>query len=303
MCWRRSCAPSSDGVADPVQQILRPPEELARGDFEMVVRRLADDLAFGMDASRFVGSGLEYAQSRPYAPGDPIKMMDWRITARLGKPFVKEYETPKRTSVFLVVDTSASMGVSSTGITKHHLAVWVASAIGLVAQRRMSPVGVIGGGERETRLNPSLTRSDLWQALDPLRTASRSEGTRLSDRLSDLDLRAKRASIFIVVSDLHDPDAIPALRHAAQKHDCIAIHLLDPAERGRLRAGFFRGQEAETGASFVSHGRVAWGREGEVAADLARSGVSYLRLQTDRPFIGPLRHFLSFRPGIGGGRG
>ena len=283
--------------------ILRPPDELARGDFEMVVRRLTDDLAFGMDLSRFIGSGLEYAQSRPYSPGDPIKMMDWKITARLGKPFVKEYDTPKRTNVFIIVDTSASMGISSAMITKHDLAVWIASAIGLIAQRRMSPVGVIGGGERETRLNPSLNRGDLWQALDPLRASNLSEGTRLSDRLADLDLRAKRSSVFIVISDLHDPDAIPAIRHASQKHDCVAIHLMDPAERGRLRAGFFRGQEAESGRSFVAHSNSAWGREGEVAADFARCGTSYLRLQTDQPFIAPLRHFLSFRPMMGGGRG
>ena len=283
--------------------ILRPPDELARGDFEMVVQRLADDLAFGMDLSRFIGSGLEYAQSRPYSPGDPIKMMDWKITARLGKPFVKEYDTPKRTNVFIVVDTSASMGISSAMITKHDLAVWIASAIGLIAQRRMSPVGVIGGGERETRLNPSLNRADLWQSLDPLRASNLSEGTRLSDRLADLDLRAKRSSVFIVISDLHDPDAIPAIRHASQKHDCVAIHLMDPAERGRLRAGFFRGQEAESGRSFVALSNSAWGREGEVAADFARCGTSYLRLQTDQPFIAPLRHFLSFRPMMGGGRG
>jgi uncharacterized protein (DUF58 family) len=256
-----------------------------------------------MDLSRFIGSGLEYAQSRPYSAGDPIKMMDWKITARLGKPFVKEYDTPKRTNVFIIVDTSASMGVSSAMTTKHDLAVWIASAIGLIAQRRMSPVGVIGGGERETRLNPSLNRGDLWQALDPLRASNLSEGTRLSDRLADLDLRAKRSSVFIVISDLHDPDAIPAIRHASQKHDCVAIHLMDPAERGRLRAGFFRGQEAESGRSFVAHSNSAWGREGEAAADFARCGTSYLRLQTDQPFIAPLRHFLTFRPMMGGGRG
>src|SRR5262245_3972663 len=150
---------------------LRPPDELAHGDFEMVVRRLADDLAFGMDASRFVGSGIEFAQSRPYEQGDSMKMIDWRVTARLGRAFVKEYDTPKRTTIFIVVDTSASMGVASTKLTKHDLAVWIGAAIGLVGQRRMSPVGVIGGGERVTRLEPSLLRSDLWRALEPLRSA------------------------------------------------------------------------------------------------------------------------------------
>ena len=112
------------------EQKLGPPDELVHADFEMVVRRLADDLAFGVDTSLFVGSGLEYAQSRPYVAGDPIKMMDWRITARLGKPYVKEYETLKRTCLYLVVDTSASMCVCSTATTKHDIAVWIAAAVG-----------------------------------------------------------------------------------------------------------------------------------------------------------------------------
>jgi len=285
------------------KQILRPPDELARGDFELVVRRLADDLAFGMDTSRFVGSGLEYAKSRPYSPGDPIKMLDWRVTARTGKPFVKEYETLKRTGIFIVLDTSASMSVSSTVLTKHDMGVWIASAIGLVGQRRLSPVAIVGAGERETQLKLSMLRSDLWHALEPLRASSVSEETRLAERLRDLDVRADRTSLLIVISDLQDPEMLPAMRHAAQKHDCVAIHLMDPAERGGLRAGFFRGQEAESGATFVAGGRTQWKREDTVATDLARSGVSYLRLQTNEMFLAPLRHFLSYRAGISGGRG
>ena len=70
------------GMAHEPGSRLGPPEELSHGDFEMVVRRLADDLAFGTDASLFTGSGIEYAQSRPYEPGDPIKQIDWRMTAR-----------------------------------------------------------------------------------------------------------------------------------------------------------------------------------------------------------------------------
>lgn len=284
-------------------QTLRPPDELARGDFEMVVRKLADDLAFGMDASRFIGSGLEYAKSRPYATGDSMKAFDWKVTARTGKPFVKEYETLKRTTIYVVIDTSASMGVKSTPLSKHDMAVWIGSGIGLVGQRHLSPVGVIGGGERETRLNPSLLRNDLWHALEPLRVKSYSERTELASRLLELDVRAKRASMVVVLSDLHDPQIVQAMRRLAQRHDCIAIHLLDPAETGQLRAGFFRGQEAETGRTFLAHGGSAWMNEGEMAGDLARSGVSYLRLSTDRSFIGPLRHFLGSRPGIAGGRG
>ncbi|MCP4939393.1 MAG: DUF58 domain-containing protein, partial [Phycisphaeraceae bacterium] len=140
---------------------LGPPEELAHGDFEMVVRRLADDLAFGTDTSLFTGSGLEYAQSRPYEPGDPVKQIDWRMSARTSRTYVKEYEALKRVDVNIVVDTSASMAVGSTRITKQDLAIWLASAIGVLAQRRLSPCSVIGGGDRRTRVEPSLLRSDL----------------------------------------------------------------------------------------------------------------------------------------------
>jgi len=285
------------------ETVLRPPNELSRGDFEMVVRRLADDLAFGTDASLFVGSGIEYASSRPYIPGDSIRMLNWRLTARTGKPFVKEYEALKRTTVYLVVDTSASMSIASTEPNKHALAVWIAAAVGLVAQRRLSPVGVVGGGERETRLTPSLLGNDLWHSLEPLRDGSFSEETNLAERITRLDAHADRSSVIIVLSDLHDPNILSALRHAAQKHDCAAIHFLDPAELGHLRAGFFRGQEAETGRSFLGHGRTRWARESEVRSELVRCGVSYLRLVTDRSFIAPLRHFLASRASVLRGRG
>lgn len=282
---------------------LRPPDELARGDFEMVVRRLADDLAYGMDVSRFVGSGLEYAKSRPYEQGDPIKMIDWKITARTHRPYVKEYETLKRTSIVLVLDTSASMCVSSVGLSKHDLAVWIGAAIGLIGLRRMSPVAVVGGGERETRYVPSLLRSDLWRALEPLRTGVLDEGTRLADRVRDASLRLDRSSMLVVLSDLHDPGAMDALRHAGHRHETLAIHLVDPAERGQLRAGFLRAAEAESGAVFLAHGATRWVSEEQTTTDLLRTGVSALTLHTDRPFLAPLRQFLAFRPHTGGGRG
>ncbi|MFN9992261.1 MAG: DUF58 domain-containing protein, partial [Phycisphaerales bacterium] len=84
-----------------------------------------------MDASRFIGSGYEYVKSRAYVQGDPTKSIDWKVVARTGKPFVKEFETLKRTAVYIIVDTSTSMSVASVRISKHDLAVWIASAIGI----------------------------------------------------------------------------------------------------------------------------------------------------------------------------
>lgn len=274
---------------------LRPAEQLAHADFEMVARRLADDLAFGADASLFVGSGLEYAQSRPYEPGDSIRQFDWRLTAKTGKPYVKQYETLKRIAVYLVIDTSSSMSVASIPFSKHDMAIWIASAIGLVAQRRLSPVAVVGGGQRETRLEPSLAQGDLWRAIEPLRVQAQAEQTNLADRVRSLEPRLSRSSILVVISDLHDPDISSSLKHAAQKHDVIVLHLEDPAERRSLRAGFFRGIEAETGRMFLGGGRSKWQGRPQIVQELIGAGVSYLHLRSDLPFIPPLRYFLASR--------
>jgi uncharacterized protein (DUF58 family) len=154
---------------------------------------------------------------------------------------------------------------------------------------------VVGGGERETRFLPSLLRSDLWQAVEPMRAKNFRERTKLTERLTMLDVRADRRSIVFVITDLHDPGIMPSLRHVAQKHDCVVVHLVDPVEVGPLRSGFYLGQEAETGRTFLAHGRTRWSRTEEHEAELMRSGISCVRLRTDEPFVGGLRHFLAYR--------
>lgn len=282
---------------------LPAPESLARGDFDLVIRRLADDLAFGSDTSRLLGSGLEYASSRPYIPGDSVRLLNWRLTARTGRAYVREYEALKRTNAYILVDTSASMSVSSVARSKHDLAVWIASALGLIAQRRMSPVALVGAGERSVPLSPSLSRNDLWRALEPLRARDFGEATALGARLRETAARAARASLFVVLSDLHDPDAIPAIRSTAQRHDVTVLHLVDPTETRPLRAGFFRAREAETGHQFLGTPRTRFAAPEETQAELLRSGADYLRLETDRPFVPALRHHLGTRGMLTRGRG
>ncbi len=110
------------------------------------------------------------------------------------------------------------MSVSSTELSKHDLAVWIASAIGMIGQRRMSPVAIVGGGDRETRVEPSLARNDLWHVIEPLRTGAFGETTRLGERLRALAARIDRSSVIVVVSDMHDPAALPARCVARLRH-------------------------------------------------------------------------------------
>lgn len=277
------------------------PEELAERQFELVVRRLADDLAYGADASRFVGSGIEYAQTRPYVPGDPVKQLDWRVSARTGKPHIKEYEAMKRIPTWLVVDTSESMWVSSTPLSKHALSVWLAAALGLVALRRLSPVAVVSGGDRPGRMQPSLLRGRLWGGLDAMRLRRAPEPTRIAEVVQDLALRSARKGLFVVLSDLHAHGVLHALKLTAQRHDVVVLQPIDPAEAEGAPAGFVRGAEAETGAAFLASKRRGWldGEEG-FGPELAGAGVDHIALRTDADFITPLQRFLALRGQSGG---
>ena len=269
--------------------------------FAIAVRRLADSLQYGTDSSPFVGSGVEYAQSRPYEAGDPVKQIDWRVTARMGRPFIKEYEAPKQMPIYLLIDTSGSMCVTSTSMSKYAWAVQIAGGLALAALARMSPVGMIGCGERALDARPSLSRHRMFLWLHQLRHYRFDEQTTLVEKLDQLSAVLTNRAMLIVLSDLRQPEAATRLKRLAQKHDCVVLQLTDPAERGRLRAGVFRGEEAETGEAFVGHGWSRWFRDDDTAAELRRGGIDHLELPMNEPFLHQLRGFLRKRDCLGRG--
>jgi len=276
-------------------------DHLDERQFALEIKRLADSLSFGTDASPFLGSGIEYVQSRLYQPGDPVKAIDWRVTARTNKIHLKEYEAPKRMPVYLVVDTSASMCVSSQPVSKYAWAVKLAGALALASLARISPVGLVGGGERDLDSHPTLSRAHVFLSLHRLRRYRFDEQTNLGHRIGRLAGVLEARAMVIVLSDLHDPEALPALKLLAQAHDCVVMQLLDPAERGRVGGGIFRAEEAETGKAFVATGRSRWMDEKTLADEMKRSGIDHLVLPINENFLPRVRGYLRRRKSLGKG--
>lgn len=267
--------------------------------FEVAVKHLANSLSFGQEESVFHGGGLEYAQSRLYVAGDPVKFIDWKVSARVGKLYIKEFQEPRQIPIYLLLDTSASMCVTSQPMSKYAWAVQIATGIALAAQANVTPVGLLGCGARELHVRPTLSRNLVMEWSHQLRHHDFLEATSLASRAREVAPSLKRRTMVIVLSDLHDPGAFPALQILAQEHDVIVLHLQDPAETGVRGAGLFRGVEAESGNAFVGHGRRAWVDAEGWKGELTRFGIDYLRLPTDEPILGKLRHFLG-RRGFGG---
>ncbi|MFT4547333.1 MAG: hypothetical protein ACI8XO_001309 [Verrucomicrobiales bacterium] len=269
--------------------------------FLIAVKRLADSLSYGTDSSPFLGSGVEYVQSRQYEPGDPIKSIDWRVTARTSKFHVKEYEAPKCMPVYLLVDTSASMTVSSSPMSKYAWALQIAGGIGFAALDRVSPVGVIGVGGSDVLVKPTLSRDRILQWLHRLRHYRYDEPTTLTQRIRELAPSLGSRAMLVAITDLHDPGAVEALKLVGQKHDVITLQMRDPAEDNLRGSGFFHGQEAETGKGFVTHGRRTWLDHAEVTASLKTGGIDHLVIDTAEPFVHMIRHFFRSRGLLGKG--
>lgn len=263
--------------------------------FVLAIRRLADSLGYGTDRSRFLGSGIEYVQSRAYQLGDSVRAIDWRVTARTARYHVKDYESPRRIPVYLVLDTSASMTISSTRRSKYALALHVGGGIALACLERVSPVGVLGAGDRDFRVQPSLSKDQVLQWVLRLRHFRYDEETALGRRIVELRASLAQRALVIVLSDLHDPDGVSALKLLAQEHDVVALQFQDPAEVGVRGAGFLRAREAETARPFVTPGRRAWLDQGRIEGGLRRAGVDHLLIRTDEPFVARLRHFFRAR--------
>ncbi len=285
----------------PSEGMLEPVDQLDSRQFLIAVRRLADSLNYGTDHSPFLGSGLEYVQSRLYQPGDPIKTIDWRVTARTGKWFVKEYEAPKRLPVYLILDTSASMTVSSVKHSKYARGIQIAGALAFACLDRISPVGLIGAGESAISVRPSLAKDRVMQWLHELRRFRWNEATLLGQRLAELASSLPSRAVVIVISDMHDPQALPIIRRMGQKHDCCVIQMRDPAESGISKTGFYRAREAESGRTMVAHGNTQWTDQDTLKQMLKRAGIDLLTIDTDQPISHRLRRFFADRGLLGRG--
>jgi uncharacterized protein (DUF58 family) len=282
------------------------PGILARiADLALLARTVVDGFMHGLHRSSRMGLSLDFAEHRPYQPGDDIRRIDWRAFGRTDRHYVKEYEADTNAGVVFALDASASMDFGTGPLTKFHYGRCVVASLAWLSQRQGDRVGLVTFATDLVEVVPPSTRH-LQLLLHTLGRARAAAAGRLPESLERAARVTSRAGIVVIVSDCYeDPGAIgravDALR--ARGHEVILFHLIDPGERDLPWTAPATFQDAETGVRlplrpdelrqkyrglFESH-------RAELARRLAASGADYCGIETDKPLDHALYAYLDRR--------
>ncbi len=274
---------------------------------EVRSRLVSQELMAGQCDSIFKGRGMDFVDVREYCPGDDVRRIDWNVSARLRKTYIKRLVEERELTVLLIVDLSASGHFGTSGITKRELAAELAGTLAMSAIRNNDRVGLIlFTGEVEHYLPPRKTRQHVQRLLRDLLTHTpRSEGTNLSHALDFAGRVTHRPALIFLLTDLHDEGYEAALKSANQRHDLLVLQLTDPREQALPDVGLALVQDAETGdvlevdtgdpAVRAAYEQAAAQRQEAAQEFFRRSRIGHLELRTDKPWNNSLRTFLTLQ--------
>jgi uncharacterized protein (DUF58 family) len=300
-------------MADPMQSTNA--KRRSMRELEIRTRRMVDDSMAGSYHSVFKGRGMDFDEVREYSPGDEVRTIDWNVTARAGRPFVKKFTEERELTIFLVVDVSASGNFGSGTMAKRDLAAEVASVLAFSAIRNSDKVGLILYTDRiERYLPPKKGRRHVLRVVrDILFHEPQGIGTDTVKMLDAVNHVLHRRAVVFLISDFEtsgDPNvARTALRRAVRqtnrRHDLIAVHVEDPREKELPNVGIIALEDAETGEIIELNtarttvrkrfNALSLERSRRLKNDLRAEGVDTVHLRTDAPYLPTLQRFFKSR--------
>jgi uncharacterized protein (DUF58 family) len=297
-------------MADAPRPALLDPLVLARlGSLRLRVRAITEGLLTGLHKSPHHGQSVEFAEHKEYAPGDEIRLIDWKAYGKFDKYYVKKFEQETNLRAYLVVDASGSMGYRGdpARLTKLEYASAMAASLAYLLIRQQDAAGlVVVEGKVRAALQPRATAGHLTPLVAALEGARAEGTTQLGVAVDWVIEHAPRRSSVLVFSDLMDADA-GVLKGLAQlgrrKHEVTLFHVLDPAELEfpfqdpTLFLSMEDGRQVEANGRDIRKGYLeAFGRWlAEVRRTALEADVDYSLCRTDRPLDEVLLPFLARR--------
>ena len=286
---------------------------------EVRTNRVVNDTMVGAYLSHFKGRGMDFEELREYMPGDDVRDIDWNVTNRMGRPFVKRFREERELAAVLAVDVSASSAFGSGDHTKREFAAEVAATLAVSAARNGDKVALLlFTNQVELFVPPRKGRRHVLRVVrEMLACEPHAHGTDVTAALAFLNrVLHRRAMVFLLTDFLHSNgsfnsgsvcDVIQELGRTNMHHDLVCLHLHDPREGELPDAGLLTIEDAETGElleldstrpgvreRFAASNRK---RLDELDRSLNRTGVDTLRFNTGEEFAPRLQRFFEIRRG------
>ena len=289
---------STEGAQQLLQRlewtVLRRLDGLLQGDFRTLMR----------------GTGMDLADLREYQHHDDVRHIDWNVTARLQQPHVRVFTEDREMSAWFLLDLSPSVDFGSGELRKRQVSSEFVAVLARMLTRHGNRVGaMLYGAGVDTVLPARGGRQHVLQLLNALQNRPATDGavsTRLHELLQSAAHTLKRRSTVFVVSDfISEPGWEKPLGQLAQRHEVVAVRLLDPMELALPDLGMIMFRDAETGEQVLvdTHdkgfrqrfARIAAEREAALRQALGRAGVDTLELSTDSDLVDALMRFTDMR--------
>ena len=284
------------------------PQFLANiGNLELIARSVVEGFITGLHKSPFHGFSVEFAQHRPYMPGDALRFVDWKVYARTDRYYIKQFEEETNLRSYILLDVSSSMAYQSAKVSKWMYASYLASALAYLLLHQRDATGLVLFDDRiRLQMPPRSMGSYLRLMLKHIGQAQMGKDTSVGTVLHQIADQFRRRGLIILISDLlDDPEEIlKGLKHFRHdKHEVLVFHILDRQElefefngnvmfkdlesdeRVKTQPFFIRQQYRERFRNFLKYYRL----------ETSKNNIDYQQMFTDEPLNIALTKFLSKR--------
>lgn len=267
---------------------------------EIKSRMLSNHIFAGEYHSAFKGKGMTFSEVRGYQYGDPIKDIDWHVTARFNQPYIKVFEEERELTVMLLIDVSGSEDFGTRAKQKKDLIAEIAAVLSFSAIENNDKIGVIFFSDKvEKFIPPQKGKKHILRIIrELLDFKPESSQTNINEALKFLTNAIKKRSAAFIISDFMSPDFSESLKIAASKHDIAALKVYDPFEEKLPNVGlaYFRDMESgemrwiDTASASTRNEYGKWWKEKNDAADLilTKAKVDKAVIRTDGDYVKPL---------------
>ena len=282
---------------------------------EIKTNRLVDESLAGHYHSVFKGRGMDFDEVREYVPGDEVRTIDWNVTARTGRTYVKKFTEERELTIMLLIDVSASGEFGSSSQSKREMMAELGSVLAFSAVRNNDKVGLIlFADETELYIPPAKGKSHILRLIrEILFFQPAGKGTNLEGAMDFANRVIRRKAVAFLISDFCLPGDFdtsletlrPKLQITSRHHDLVAVSVHDPREQELPDIGLITIEDSETGEQVeLDTGRpeirerfseLSGARRKNLRHTIRSCGVDMLELATDKPYLPDLLNFFSIR--------